>query len=787
MTKEFLRSAAPDALVAHFSGPEGEQMLCDLMVRRGMQVDLMVAADRLLSVAPDLSDRLFAHAMLAQGSLEAASTALAQLLPEGRVIDRLACAMAHRQLGDIVKARLLLRDDRADLPLWQLEKARLAVLANDHAAAIAHLDQITDPGTLKAEVTWLSGYLGGLTGRDGPKVTRNLSGRLAGASRAGDRVRLAVLDYKTPEPGSSSMNIGDWMQSAALLRHLVRHFGADLTCDHPGLDLRPLRDSWPITERITGAPPAHLALMDRDFPEMLAQTHPGQPVLALLHGWFLHRVWGQIRALPLPDQVTPIILSFYLQRAEDLTPEVVDFLKANAPIGCRDRPTCHWLLNSGIEAFFSGCVTTTMGLEVAGRSDEVLEVDTDSDGIEQNAPAYRRMDFAEAIATCLDLLTRYGRAAQVTTSRLHCYLPARAIGASVAFTPKDASDRRFDGLIFDGPGFETIRTRVTNLIDTVLDAVRAGTPPDGLRALWRETTAPLVAEARADLAKAQPLRRAARPVPPSPTRSGVDIVIALDQSFVHRAGPFLRSVRAHSDAQIDMHVLTRGIDAAGFARLQAEAPALRLHQITMDGRKAPFDAALAGGANSVSTMDRLLLPELLPDLDRVVYLDCDTVLLADVAELAALPVSALGIAGRATPNRQFRTLTQWMERAIRLRGYPQDVTRELRRRIAAHGRINARYINAGVMVLSLDRLRAHGFVETVLALVERYGFEDQEAINMYLQGDFAPLPEAWNMQPYGDHMAAPKLIHWVGARKPWITARPIRWAGEWRRYARNEA
>lgn len=790
MPKDFLRNAPAETLVAHFAGPEGEALLYAALNRRGAQIELILASDRLLHVEPDLADRLFAHALLCQRSYHAATKALAELLPHRREVDILACATAHRMTGEVQKARALLD---AHTPKdfssgWWLEAARLALLTGDIEGAINHVRRIEDAqgGPSKPDLDWLRGYLNALqpgAGLPCNAVSRKLADRLANAPTAGNRLRLAVLDYKTPEPGSSSMNIGDWMQTVALMRHLTRHF-PDLTADHPDLTLAPLRDSWDPAQRITDAPPAHLALMDRDFPEMIAHSHPDQPVVALLHGWFLHQTFGQVRALPLPAQVTPVILSFYLQRPEDLTPRTLTFLRANAPIGCRDWPTAYWLLNKGVDAFFSGCVTTTMDLPVEGHSDEDIHVDADGpDMIEQNAPVYRRMDFAEAVTTCLDLLTRYKRARTVTTSRLHCYLPARGIGARVEFVPKNDTDRRFDGLIHDAElDFDAIRARMTGLIDTVLDAVRGGIDRDALRDLWAQTTAPLVQEARKRLAEAPPLRAPARPELRSPATDRVSVAIALDPGFAGKAGPFLRSLRANSSAAIDVYTLTRRIDTDGFAKLQAEEPALTLHHLPMEGHYTDFDTALdSGEAQTISTMDRLFLPDLLPDLDRLTYLDIDTAVLGDVAELHAMPVSASGIAARATPNNNLSLLTHWMERAITQRGYDRAKAQDLRRRIAAHGDITAPYLNAGVLVLSLDRLRALRFTETTLALVEAYGFEDQEAINMFLQGDFAEIGPEWNAQPYHDHVGMPKLIHWVGARKPWVN-RPIRLAEHWRQH-----
>lgn len=51
---------------------------------------------------------------------------------------------------------------------------------------------------------------------------------------------------------------------------------------------------------------------------------------------------------------------------------------------------------------------------------------------------------------------------------------------------------------------------------------------------------------------------------------------------------------------------------------------------------------------SVATMDRLLLPEVLRDLDRLVYVDIDTVTDGDVCELTGIDLEGLPLAARTT-------------------------------------------------------------------------------------------------------------------------------------------
>ena len=51
---------------------------------------------------------------------------------------------------------------------------------------------------------------------------------------------------------------------------------------------------------------------------------------------------------------------------------------------------------------------------------------------------------------------------------------------------------------------------------------------------------------------------------------------------------------------------------------------------------------------TVSTMDRLVLPDLLTDVDRITYVDIDTVTEGDVCELAATDLGGYPLAARTS-------------------------------------------------------------------------------------------------------------------------------------------
>ncbi len=168
---------------------------------------------------------------------------------------------------------------------------------------------------------------------------------------------------------------------------------------------------------------------------------------------------------------------------------------------------------------------------------------------------------------------------------------------------------------------------------------------------------------------------------------------------------------------------------------------------------------------TAATMDRLYLPMLLPDADRVVYLDTDLICLDDLAPLYELALPESGIAARPSVKAGYATLPD----LVRTWAHPK--TRETLLGDLVHDGAPAslRTFNAGVLVMDLQKLRRRSFVRTTLDMVTRFGVNDQLAMNLYTKGEFEPLDSAWNVFAGQDACDSPHIVHWPGPKKPWNT------------------
>lgn len=186
-------------------------------------------------------------------------------------------------------------------------------------------------------------------------------------------------------------------------------------------------------------------------------------------------------------------------------------------------------------------------------------------------------------------------------------------------------------------------------------------------------------------------------------------------------------------------------------------------------RDAPATARI-----TMATYYRLLLDQLLPEsVDRLLYLDGDTIIRGSLRPLLDLDVSNVALAGIADYIPTFKQ-PQLQPHPTRL-GLPDDL-----------------YFNAGVLYINLAKWRELGTGKRAISYVlENLGdpvkleHRDQDALNVACAGHWLPLGPTFNYanwsldsQRLADPRTAfapganvgengPLIVHFTGAVKPW--------------------
>lgn len=144
---------------------------------------------------------------------------------------------------------------------------------------------------------------------------------------------------------------------------------------------------------------------------------------------------------------------------------------------------------------------------------------------------------------------------------------------------------------------------------------------------------------------------------------------------------------------------------------------------------------------SVATYARLMVPYLIPQAQRVLYIDPDAVVVDDLSELwhSDLQGSVVGGVFDRGGSRQA--------------GGMRD------------------YINVGVMVMDLIEWRKGKIGEWAIAysVQKRPRLLDQDAINATCRGHIHLIDRKWNvmLHEYQRLPDDPRILHWVGPIKPW--------------------
>lgn len=121
---------------------------------------------------------------------------------------------------------------------------------------------------------------------------------------------------------------------------------------------------------------------------------------------------------------------------------------------------------------------------------------------------------------------------------------------------------------------------------------------------------------------------------------------------------------------------------------------------------------------------RLLLPELLPEYDSILYLDCDMIVRQDMGKL-------------------FRETTLGDDYLAAVYEAPIEGQAE---RFLALGCDPNRYFNSGFLLMNLARIRSESVSEKLLEAcrVPYLEFPDQDALNQVCQGRVLPLSPVYN-------------------------------------------
>lgn len=248
----------------------------------------------------------------------------------------------------------------------------------------------------------------------------------------------------------------------------------------------------------------------------------------------------------------------------------------------------------------------------------------------------------------------------------------------------------------------------------------------------------------------------------------LDLLVSLDENYLPQLRVMLASLLLNNpDAQCTVYLLHSGIPAARLSNTERGLSARGQNFCPVLVNESLFEKAPVNRYYSQEMYYRLLAAQLLPQsLNKVLYLDPDTLIINSLRELWATPLDGHLFAAAAHTGKS------------ELAGGVNKL------RLGTEG---LRYFNSGVLLIDLARCRSEVEPEEIFAYVERHASElllpDQDVLNALYGSRILPLDDfLWNYDArnYADYlvrshgeadikwvMEHTAILHFCGREKPW--------------------
>ena len=237
---------------------------------------------------------------------------------------------------------------------------------------------------------------------------------------------------------------------------------------------------------------------------------------------------------------------------------------------------------------------------------------------------------------------------------------------------------------------------------------------------------------------------------------------------------------ANSDFRYDVVVLHKNVTSENqdaMIKFFSKFDNMSLRFFNVESIVEDFALVASAGHIGTETYYRFLIQEVLPEYDKVVYLDSDIVVTGDISELYELDLGSK-LLGAVRDIDFLGNLN--LKDNNRLK-YNRDVL---------HLRDPYDYFQAGVLLLNTKELRKKHTIEEWLQLTDNEDllYDDQDILNMECEGNVEFIPMKWNvvhncdgrvekvlihgpaelLDAYFDSRKNASVIHYAGFHKPWI-------------------
>ena len=243
----------------------------------------------------------------------------------------------------------------------------------------------------------------------------------------------------------------------------------------------------------------------------------------------------------------------------------------------------------------------------------------------------------------------------------------------------------------------------------------------------------------------------------------INVVFGVDGYVSQLAVSMVSLFESNATNNIQIHIICLKLNAADQAALDEIALRYDRKIIYLSFEPSKLNNLKAFFHLSQATFYRLFIASILSDVSKVIYLDCDIIVEADISELWAMDVADCGNAG------------------VIFNG--NDTEKRL-------GVLGGKDMNAGILLMNLEFWRQHNISEKCVEWLEKTesAYMDNDAMNVILHGAQKGIEEKWNLNPihfskYSDEVKHPsRILHFAGAIKPWHKAYDFNFQKKYAKY-----
>jgi len=279
----------------------------------------------------------------------------------------------------------------------------------------------------------------------------------------------------------------------------------------------------------------------------------------------------------------------------------------------------------------------------------------------------------------------------------------------------------------------------------------------------------------------------------------IHVAYCLDDGYAEYTCVSMASMLANTKSNIHFHVVSNRLGDENKAKLSSLSE--RFPQMLLSFHKFTFDSdgfEIGRTHLTAEAYYRIYLPEILPDLERILYIDGDTVINGDISELWNIDLGEYTVGVVVDLHSQIH-----MERCKAI-GFNDDDL----------------YFNSGVLLINLKKFEKYQFIRQIPTIIpELYEkvtkinegwFPDQDLLNYKFNADksalFLPLQYnfldqvitmyesklpfkhgCYELKDWAQVYSNPVIIHYVDSVKPFPLNGKMKLSYHWRLYYKYKA